>query len=155
MGGLKMKMSAEIKEMLEHNICSFATATPGGKPNVVPVGLVKPISDEELLVIDVLFKKTRKNLEENPQVALSFVDMKRLEAYQLKGKAKIFRSGELYEKAFEIMAEKGKRRKKVFNEIKTSEISEKIERLKRMHRRLKPKAVVVVSIEEIYSTMPR
>ena len=49
-----MKMSEEIKQMLDENIVYLATATKEGKPNVVPIGLVQAISDEEVLIVDCL-----------------------------------------------------------------------------------------------------
>jgi predicted pyridoxine 5'-phosphate oxidase superfamily flavin-nucleotide-binding protein len=110
-----MEMSEEIKQMLDENIVYLATSTKGGRPNVVPIGLAHAMSDNEVLIVDVLFKKTRKNLEGNPQVAISFTDVKRLESYQLKGEAKI----------------------------------------SEMHKRLRPKAAVLITIEEIYSHIPK
>jgi len=150
-----MKISNEIKQMLDENIVYLATATKEGKPNVVPIGLAHAISDNEVLIVDVMFKKTRRNLEENPQVAISFTDVKRLESYQLKGKAKIFKSGEIYEKAFDIMKKKAEKRKESLGGIENPEISERARRISEMHRRLRPKAAVLISIEEIYSHIPK
>ena len=149
-----MRLSEEIKQMLDENIVYLATSTKEGKPNVVPIGLAHAISDEELLIVDVLFKKTRKNLEENPQVAISFTDIKRLESYQLKGKAKIFKSGEIYEKAFDIMRNKAEKRRASLKNTENPEISERARRISEMHKRLRPKAVVLIIIEEIYSHIP-
>ncbi|MBA7538940.1 hypothetical protein ES705_31218 [subsurface metagenome] len=152
---MEMEMSEEIKQMLDENIVYLATSTKEGKPNVVPIGLAHAISDEEVLIVDVLFKKTRRNLEENSQVAISFTDVKRLESYQLKGKAKIFKSGEIYEKAFDIMREKAEKRKESLGEIANPEISERAKKLSEMHKRLRPKAAVLITIEEIYSHIPK
>lgn len=103
-----MKMDDEMKKIIDSNIVHLATSSRDGKPNVVPVGLIRAISDHELLIVDVLFKKTKKNLEENPQVAIAFEALEEGKAYQLKGKAKVFTQGELYEKAYEIMKEHNK-----------------------------------------------
>ncbi len=152
-----MQMSEEIQQMLDENIVYLATSTPEGKPNVVPIGLTHAISDEELLIVDVLFKKTKKNLEENPEVAISFTDFKRLQSYQLKGKAEIFKSGEIYEKAFDVMREKALKRKESMDSLEKVEDPEMIERARRMsdmHKRLKPRAAVLITIEEIYSHIP-
>jgi len=149
-----LRMSKEIKQMLDENIVYLATSTTEGKPNVVPIGLVHAISDEELLIVDVLFNKTRKNLEGNPEVAISFTDMKRLESYQLKGKAEIFKSGEIHEKAFDIMKEKEERRKESLGKVENPEISERARKISEMHKRLKPRAAVLIKIEEIYSHIP-
>lgn len=149
-----MKMSEEIKQMLDENFVYLATSTKEGKPNVVPVGLVRAISDNKVLIVDVLFKKTRKNLEENAQVAISFMDFKRWECYQLKGKAKIFKSGEIYEKAFDIMKKKAEKREESVGKIENPEIRERARKIREMLKTPNPKAVVSIAIEEIYSHMP-
>jgi len=59
-----MEMSNEIKQMPDENIVYLATSTTKGKPNVVPIGLAHAISDEEVLIVDVLFNKTRRNIDE-------------------------------------------------------------------------------------------
>lgn len=150
-----MDMSDEMKQMLEENIVYLATSTPEGKPNVVPIGLTHAISDNEVLIVDVLFKKTRKNLEHNPQVAISFTDTKRLESYQLKGKAKIFKNGELYEKAFDIMGKKAEKRRQSLEKIDNLELNKRSRKISELHKRLRPKAVVLITIEEIYSHIPK
>jgi predicted pyridoxine 5'-phosphate oxidase superfamily flavin-nucleotide-binding protein len=104
--------------------------------------------------VDVLFKKTRRNLEENPEVAISFTDMKRLQSYQLKGKAEIFKSGEIYEKAFDVMREKALKRKESLGKVEDPEISERARKISEMHKRLRPRAAVLITIEEIYSHIP-
>jgi predicted pyridoxine 5'-phosphate oxidase superfamily flavin-nucleotide-binding protein len=150
-----MKMTEEVREVINNNIVHLATSSKGEKTNVVPVGLCRAISDHELLIVDVFFKKTRKNLEENPQVAIAVEALEELKAYQLKGKAKIFTQGDFYEKAIEIMGEQDKVREKrisVWRE-KKPEMAEKFEKLVVGHHKLRPKAVVLVDVEEIYSTM--
>jgi len=152
-----MKMNEEIKQMLDENIVYLATSTTEGKPNVVPIGLAHALSDNEVLIVDVWFNKTRKNLEENAQVAISFTDFKRWGSYQLKGKAKIFKSGEIYEKALDIMKKKAERREESVGKIKIDnpEISERAKRIGEMLKKSKPKAVVLITIEEVYSLIPK
>lgn len=149
-----MRMSAELMEILDENIVYLATSTTEGKPNVVPIGLAHATNDEELLIVDVLFNKTRKNLEENPEVAISFTDMKRLQSYQLKGRAEIFKSGEVYEKTLDIMKEKAERQRESLEEITDPEVSKRARKISEMHKRLKPKAAVLIKVEEIYSHIP-
>lgn len=150
-----MKMNEEIKQMLDENIVYLATASKEGKPNVVPIGLVHAISDNEVLIGDVWFNKTRKNLEENAQVAISFTDVKRWESYQLKGKAKIYKSGEIYEKIFDIMKKKAEKREESVEKIDNPEIIERAKKIREMLKNPNPKAAVVITIEEIYSHMPK
>ncbi|RJS85557.1 hypothetical protein CW713_01345 [Methanophagales archaeon] len=152
---MEVVISKEIKQMLDENIVYLATSTTEGKPNVVPIGLAHATSDNEVLIVDVLFKKTRKNLEQNPKAAISFTDVKRLESYQLKGKAKISKSGEIFEKAFDIMRKKAEKRKESLGEIANPGISERAKKISEMHKRLRPKAAVLITIEEIYSHIPK
>jgi predicted pyridoxine 5'-phosphate oxidase superfamily flavin-nucleotide-binding protein len=53
-----MKMSEEIQEMINENVVHLATTSNDGRPNVVPIGAIRTISDSELLIVDVLFDKT-------------------------------------------------------------------------------------------------
>lgn len=152
---MSMKMSEEIKQMLDENIVYLATSTTEGKPNVVPIGLVHAISDEEVLIVDVRLKKTRRNLEENPEVAISFTDFKRWESYQLKGKAKIFKSGEIYEKAFDVIKKKAEKREEPVGKIDDPEMSKRAKKIGEMLKNPNPKAAVLITIEEIYSHMPK
>lgn len=150
-----MEMNDEVKEVINNNVVHLATSSKDGKPNVVPVGLCRAISDHELLIVDVYFKKTRRNLEENSQVAIAVEALEELRAYQLKGEAKIFTQGEFYERAMEILKEQNKVREKrisVWSE-KRPDLADRFEKLVERHHQLRPKAVVLVDVTEIYSTM--
>jgi predicted pyridoxine 5'-phosphate oxidase superfamily flavin-nucleotide-binding protein len=131
-----MKMSKEIQETINGNLVHLATASKEGKPNVVPVGGIRAISDSELLIVDVLFDKTKKNLLENSQVAIAVEALGKgtpPRGYQLKGRAKIFTNGEMFERA-EKMVEDMKKRW-------------------RGRADLKVKSAVLVEVDEIYSTV--
>ena len=103
-----------------------ATATRDGKPNGVPVGGVKVISDDELMVVDVLMNKTRHNMDENPQIAITAWDLGVHYGYQFKGRARVETSGKLFDQEYERM-------KSNPGELK-----------------LTVKAVIIVKIEEVY-----
>jgi len=151
------KLDQEIKDVLRSNIGYLATSSPDGKPNVVPVGLVEPVGDSELLLVDVLFQKTRKNLDENPQGALAVTDLGRMRGCQLKGTARIETAGEIFDTAVRLARERGERRsammEKRLGQAGDPEMKERIRRSIEKHKQLKPKAAVIVSVEEIYSTM--
>lgn len=150
-------MDEEFIQMLDENLVYFATSTRDGKPNVVPIGLCHAINSNQIIIVDVLFNKTRKNLEENPQVAISFTDVKRWESYQLKGKAEIYTDGPIFDQMLKI-----REQKEIQNRARTGqlvannpELMKKAEQLKKWRRNLKPKAVVLITVEEIYSHMPK
>ena len=93
------------------------------------------MSESELLIVDVLFDKTKKNLLENPHVAIAVEVLGKgaPRGYQLKGRATIHTSGELFEEVEKIVDEMRKRHSG--------------------HSGLKVKSAVHVDVEEIYSTV--
>ena len=80
-----------------------ATATRDGKPAGVPVGQVKVLSDDELIVTDLLMNKTRRNIDENPRVAVTGWDVGVRYGYQFKGKARVETSGKLFDREVKNM----------------------------------------------------
>jgi predicted pyridoxine 5'-phosphate oxidase superfamily flavin-nucleotide-binding protein len=101
-----------------------ATSDIHGKPNVVPIGFTKVISDSEILLMDNYMNKTRKNIESNPQVSISVWSMEDQIGYQFKGKARIETSGPIFD-----------------NGIKW---------VKSRRPQTDPRAAIIVKIEEIY-----
>jgi predicted pyridoxine 5'-phosphate oxidase superfamily flavin-nucleotide-binding protein len=111
----------------------LATASKNGKPNGVPIGLVKIISDDEIMLVDNFMNKTRQNIDENPTAAVTFWSMKDLYGYQFKGKARVETSGKPFDEAIRWVKDKPK------------PIDPK-----HLDLKLKAKAIVVVKVEEIY-----
>jgi predicted pyridoxine 5'-phosphate oxidase superfamily flavin-nucleotide-binding protein len=122
-----MKLSEEMKEAIEKNLVFLATSSPEGIPNVVPIGFARPIDDETILIADNYMKKTRKNLENNPNLALIVSDAKTF-PYQFKGTVELFESG------------------KYFDEV--------VEWAQNVMTELEPKSAIVFKVEEIYSVRP-
>ncbi len=119
------KLTQDIKDIAaKSRPFILATASKRGKPNAVPIGIVRVISDDEIVLADNFMLKTRKNLEENPVAAVTFWHPESRYGYQLKGKTRIETSGANYDETARGMEE----RKLPF----------------------KPKAVVVLKVEEAY-----
>ena len=102
----------------------FATASKDGKPNGVPMGMVRIISDDEVMLVDNFLLKTRRNLEENPVAAVTYWSAEDRYGYQLKGKARIETSG------------------KLLDEVRSD--------FQKREAPFTPKAVVVIKVEEAY-----
>jgi predicted pyridoxine 5'-phosphate oxidase superfamily flavin-nucleotide-binding protein len=122
-----VKFNDDMRDIFaKAKIYIMATASLDGKPNGVPMGLVRMISDDEILIADNFMQKTRKNLEENPRVAVSFWNPKGPGGYQFKGKARIETSGKHFDE--------------VARHVRSTEHPVPI----------KTKAVVIVKVDEIY-----
>nr|WP_243687132.1 pyridoxamine 5'-phosphate oxidase family protein [Methanobacterium formicicum] len=65
-----MTMTEEMMEAIEKDLVFLATASSEGIPNVVPIGFARPIDNGSILIADNYMNKTRKNIEENPNVAI-------------------------------------------------------------------------------------
>lgn len=123
-----MVLTEEMKDAIEKdNVVFFATATPDGVPNVVPIGFARPIDDNTILIVDNFLKKTRKNIEDNPKAALVVRDASKA-PYQFKGSVEIVESGKYFDQAVDWA---------------TSVMSQ-----------LSPKSAVLLKVEEVYSVQP-
>ncbi|MGD0056992.1 MAG: pyridoxamine 5'-phosphate oxidase family protein [Methanomassiliicoccales archaeon] len=124
------KMSKDIMEFIINARPGLvATASKDGVPNVAPKGSLNVIDEETLLFADILPGKTRKNIAENPNVAIAFVDAKTMRGYQIKGKAQSMKNGKVYD--------------------------ETCKRIAALPMKLpKPDAAVVIKIQEIYNLTP-
>ncbi|MBN1570267.1 MAG: pyridoxamine 5'-phosphate oxidase family protein [Acidobacteria bacterium] len=126
-------LNERMKEIfLKQNIFVLGTADLKGVPNVVPIGAIKILDDETILISDQFFLKTLNNLKENPKVAISFWELEKGEGYQIKGDASIRTEGKIYEDTVQWIRE----------------FSEK------MGHPLQSKGAIVVKITEIYSVTP-
>ena len=124
-----LKITDEMKEVAKKSKCfAVATVSEDGDPNVVPNGLGKVFSEDEILLVKLFEGKTLNNLRRNPKVAVSVWDMERVKGYQFKGNARIETSG----KAFD---EGDKMAKSIMLKART-------------------KAVIIVKVDTIYVTSP-
>jgi len=74
---------------------SIATVDPDGQPNVVPKFFYRAKGDF-IYLLDYVLGRTVINLEKNPRVSVSFMDMDSLEAYRLNGTAKMIGKGKVF-----------------------------------------------------------
>jgi predicted pyridoxine 5'-phosphate oxidase superfamily flavin-nucleotide-binding protein len=98
---------------------------PWGVPNAVPIGYVR-FFEGRLLPADFYFTKTRENIARNPGVAVTCWDPETFDGYQLKGRASVD-TDRYYEVVMEDFRDKP----------------------------WKPRAAVIVEVEEIYTVKPR
>ena len=103
-----VKVPEEIRNVFEkQRVIPIATADMKARPNVILVGMWFWADDETIVISDNYLNKTKKNIEENPQIALNgWADGK---SYQIKGRAHFEASGPLAERVREI-ANRGERK---------------------------------------------
>ncbi|HEY31933.1 MAG TPA: pyridoxamine 5'-phosphate oxidase [Dehalococcoidia bacterium] len=102
----------------------FATASKDGKPNGVPIGFVRILSDDEFMLVDNFMQKTQQNIIENPVAAVTCWSNEVHYGYQFKGKARYETSGEVFDSAVEWVQSRG--------------------------ASFQPKGAVIVKVDEVY-----
>jgi len=121
------KLTTEMKSLFEKQLAVIATASKDGKPNIGPKGSLFVFDDETLVYSEGTEGKTLKNLQENPKVSVMVVDREKADGYQFKGTAELLTSGDLFEQVAKRQEER---------------------------KRPRPRYVVRIRIEEIYSVKP-
>lgn len=123
-----MVLNQEMMDNIEkNNIVFLATAAEDGTPNVVPIGLAKPLDNKSVLLVANFMKKTIKNLKTNPKASIIVGNVSEC-PYQFKGSVKIEESGKNFDDA--------------------------VEWAKSVMAQLNPFAAVILDINEVYSVQP-
>jgi hypothetical protein len=87
----------DVQEFLPGKLAWVATASGDGVPNTTPKGSLKLLDEEHVIFADLFSLKTRRNLAENPKVAVTVVDTGTGKGYQIKGVAEVVTSGPLFD----------------------------------------------------------
>ncbi len=87
-----MILSPNIRKYLQQSVlCWLATSDPQGLPNVSPKEVFLPFGENQIVIANIASPQSVKNIQKNPKVCLSFVDVLVQKGYQLKGNAEIIK----------------------------------------------------------------
>ncbi len=121
------KLTQEMKDMIGTQQCFHATVSKDGIPNNAPKRSTRVLDDETLIFTEGVGGVTYQNILDGSKVATAVVNRETVEGYRFIGTPKIQSSGELYEQAAAISQKMGMP---------------------------KPKAVVLIHIDEIHELKP-
>ena len=83
-------LTRTIRESIDASVlCWLATAATDGTPNVSPKEIFTHHEDRFLLIANIASPQSIKNVQENPTICVSFIDVFVQKGYQLKGRASI------------------------------------------------------------------
>ena len=129
-----VEMTEEVIKMLENIDCDktkaltwIATVTKEGDPHLAPVCFVKSIDKDKLLIGVSFITKTALNIKNGSKVAVGNAVYP--DGYMVKGKGEIFKEGPFFE-----------------------DFKERIE--KRFGGKIKPKAALLLTVDEVYHLKP-
>jgi hypothetical protein len=104
-----MRIPERVKKFLSGKVGWVGTASLDGMPNIAVKGSLQILDDEHLLFADLFSQKTRKNLEENPKIAVMVTDTDTHAGYIFKGSAELISEGPLYERVSEELRKSPKK----------------------------------------------
>ena len=121
------QLTQEMKEMIGTQQCFLATVSTDGVPNNAPKRSTRVFNDETLMFSEGTGGTTYKNILNGSKVAVAVVNREILDGYRFLCTPKVLTEGEIYEKSAEMSLKAGMP---------------------------KPKAVILVHIDEIHSLKP-
>ena len=121
------KLTQEMKEMILAQQCFHATVSREGVPNNAPKRSTRVFDDETLIFSEGTGGTTYKNILDGSKISVAVVDRDKLDGYRFLGTPEVFTEGEIYDKSAELSLKAGMS---------------------------KPKAVILIHINEIYSLKP-
>jgi len=116
-----------MKDFVANNQCFIGTASKEGIPNVAPKRSTRVFNDDTLIFTEGTGGATYQNILDGSKVSIATVNREILDGYRFLGQAEVQTSGEIYEQAAAMSEKAGLPR---------------------------PKAVVLVYVEEIHSLKP-
>ena len=91
-------VTEDMKRVVRENRLGFyATVCPDGTPNLSPKGSTIIYDDDHLAFVDLGSPGTLSNLERNPSIEISMVDLFVRKGYRFKGTATIVTGGSVFE----------------------------------------------------------
>lgn len=92
--------------MNESVLCWLATASSDLVPNVSPKEIFSFFKDDVIIVANIASPQTVKNIRQNKNVCISFIDILKQKGFQLKGTAEIIqRDHPVFAKMEEVLLE--------------------------------------------------
>jgi predicted pyridoxine 5'-phosphate oxidase superfamily flavin-nucleotide-binding protein len=121
------KLTQEMKDMIMTQQCFHATVSKNGIPNNAPKRSTRVFDDETLIFSEGTGGTTYQNILDGSKDSIAVVNRETVDGYRFFGTPEVFTEGPVYEKSAELSLKAGMQ---------------------------KPKAVILVRIEEIHSLKP-
>ncbi|MEX0289058.1 MAG: pyridoxamine 5'-phosphate oxidase family protein [Flavobacteriaceae bacterium] len=91
-----MELTEEIKSYMDRSVlCWLATSSSNSEPNVSPKEIFHHYGSDKIIVANIASPQTVRNIKQNENVCISFIDVLVQKGFQIKGKAKIVGKADL------------------------------------------------------------
>jgi len=100
-------LTPEMQELFKGTkYFALATASKGGDPNVVPIGMAILMDPETIWIGNQFFRQTLENVKENPRISLLVWTAGVPGCLKLKGEVTLDEKGANYEKMYKMVKER-------------------------------------------------
>lgn len=87
-----MTLTTEVKEYIDRSVlCWLATVSIENVPNVSPKEIFNYYGIDKIIVANIASPQTVRNIKQNENVCISFIDILIQKGFQIKGKAEIIK----------------------------------------------------------------
>jgi len=81
-------LSTEIKQSIDQSVlCWLATVSTDNMPNVSPKEVFNYYGDQHIIIANIASPQSIRNIQSNPKVCVSFIDIFVQKGFQIKGQA--------------------------------------------------------------------
>ena len=85
-----MNITPEIKKYIDKSVlCWLATVSEQGIPNVSPKEIFTDYGPDKIIIANIASPQSVRNIMQNSNVCVSFIDILAQKGFQIKGKAEI------------------------------------------------------------------
>ena len=87
-----MELTIENKDYINRSVlCWLATVSSENMPNVSPKEIFNYYGSDKIIVANIASPQTVKNIKQNENICISFIDILVQKGFQIKGKAQIIK----------------------------------------------------------------
>ena len=105
-----VKLTDDMRRMVDTELGFVATVCPDGTPNLSPKGTIAPWDGDHLVFADIRSPGTVENLRANPSIEVNVVDQLVRKGYRFKGAGVVHTDGEVFERGVRFYETRGTER---------------------------------------------
>lgn len=117
-----MKLTDEMKDFVDHNLCYVATESNEGKLDLGPKMSMRVLDDSHLMYFERTGGQTYRNLEANGKICIASANLKEKKGFRFYGKVVLHRDDEIFENACQYAEEHSLKKPVVVPVIEVTEI---------------------------------
>lgn len=90
-----MTLDANVQRLVDESVlCWLATSSTLGQPSVSPKEIFTVFNNDSIIIANIASPNSARNIKENPNACVSFVNVFTQKGYQITGTAQYLRSGD-------------------------------------------------------------